>query len=296
MGVALAYSLSPLVLLKFIQFIDASYDLRFKIYDLRIIVMNGLLLALLICFDLRLAYLILGAVMLYGLFCSLVKRRFIIFLSVICYLLFVICISAAVHLFWILPLVMVRTGSVLVGEDFTNVGMLRFLSVADFSHALALLAPNWPENLFGKVYFLQPEFLALPLFAFSALALKEQITDNREQIGNKEQITDNREQMFIRYFAILALLGAFLAKGANPPFGGMYVWLFEHVPGFIMFRDPTKFYLYIALGYSVLIPYTLKKIIENPSASSGLRTGIAENREQIVNSREQNREQITENR
>ena len=35
-------------------------------------------------------------------------------------------------------------------------------------HALSLLHPNWPENLFGKVYFLQPEFLILPILAFSA--------------------------------------------------------------------------------------------------------------------------------
>jgi len=53
------------------------------------------------------------------------------------------------------------------------------------------------------------------------------------------------------------LLGTFLAKGANPPFGGVYIWLFEHIPGFVMLRDPTKFYLYIAIGYSVLIPFTL---------------------------------------
>ncbi len=54
-------------------------------------------------------------------------------------------------------------------NDLTNPGMLHFLSFADFSHTLAFLHPNWPENLFGKVYFLQPEFLLLPVIAFSAL-------------------------------------------------------------------------------------------------------------------------------
>ena len=36
--------------------------------------------------------------------------------------------------------------------------------------------------------------------------------------------------------------------------------MFTHVPGFVMFRDPTKFYLYTAIGYSVLIPFVLGRI------------------------------------
>ncbi len=36
--------------------------------------------------------------------------------------------------------------------------------------------------------------------------------------------------------------------------------MFTHVPGFVMFRDPTKFYVCIAIGYSVLIPFVLQRI------------------------------------
>ena len=57
-------------------------------------------------------------------------------------------------------------------------------------------------------------------------------------------------------FALLGLIGIFLSKGANDPFGYIYLWLFETVPGFVMYRDPTKWYLFIVLAYIVLIPFS----------------------------------------
>ena len=56
------------------------------------------------------------------------------------------------------------------------------------------------------------------------------------------------------------MAGSFLAKGANDPFGGIYIWIFEHVPGFVMFRDPTKFLMIVALSYAVLIPNSLSEL------------------------------------
>jgi len=225
LGVALAYGLAPLVLLKFIQ--SDKNGVR-----------NGLWLALLVIFDLRLAYLTLGAIFLY----QVILKTFHIRTMCIS-----ILVAAIVHAFWILPVILTGAGSRALGEDFTNPGMLQFLSFADFSHSLSLLHPNWPDNLFGKVYFLQPEFLILPLLAFSALAwiVKSQKSD---------------EKLHIVFFALLALLGAFFAKGAQPPFGDLFIWCFQHVPGFVMFRDPTKFYLFIAIGYAILIPFVLGEI------------------------------------
>jgi len=225
LGVALAYGLAPLVLLKFIGREKKG-------------IQNGLWLALLIVFDLRLAYLVLGAIILY----QVISRTFRIRdMSISLF------VAAVLHAFWIIPTLFTGVGSSALGEDFMNPGMLQFLSFADFSHTLSLLHPNWPENLFGKTYFLQPEFLILPLLAFSALAwiVKSKKSDKK---------------LYIIFFALLALLGAFFAKGAQPPFGGLFIWCFQHIPGFVMFRDPTKFYLFIALGYAILIPFTLEEI------------------------------------
>jgi hypothetical protein len=257
LGVALAYSLSPLVLLKFIQFIDTTLELRGKSYELRKkTIGNGLSLALLVCFDLRLAYLVLGAIVLYlvsRIWYLVLHKKFSIpdTLYLILYTFVIpLFVAMVVHLFWILPIIMVRGGFGLE-QEFTNAGMLKFLSVADFSHALSLLHPNWPENLFGKVYFLQPEFLMLPVLSFGALFFFNKTNPPTPRLRRASRTN-------IIFFALLALVGAFLAKGANEPFGGVYVWVFEHVPGFVMFRDPTKFYLYIAIGYSILIPHTLQ--------------------------------------
>ncbi len=216
LGVAFAYAIAPFVLMKFLQGKAIA---------------NGLWLALLVVFDLRIAYLVVGAIVLY----LILEKKFSSFYS----LGISLAVAASVHLYWILPTVLASRGTAGLGEQFTNPGMLKFLSFADFSHTLALLHPNWPENLFGKVYFLQPEFLLLPIIAFSALLFREQK---------------------IRFFALLALVGAFFSKGVQEPLGGIFQWMFTYIPGFVMFRDPTKFYVLTAIGYSVLIPFALKRM------------------------------------
>lgn len=226
LGVALGYAFSPFVLLRVIQSIDRKGQI------IKDGLINGLCLALLVAFDLRLAYMVLGGIVLYYVF---TKTFNFVKLGIAC------MVAMLMHSFWILPTVLSQIGPSVMGEDFTNPGMLKFLSVADFSHSISLLHPNWPENLFGKVYFLQPEFLVLPLIAFVSLLLLR-------RAKNKQHIM---------YFALLSLIGAFLSKGVHPPAGTVFQWMFQNVPGFVMFRDPTKFYLLTAIGYAVLIPFTL---------------------------------------
>ena len=224
LGVALAYGLAPLVLLKFIGRKGKG-------------IQNGLWVALLIVFDLRIAYLVLGAIVLYqGISKTFRIRDMGISLFV----------AAILHAFWIVPTIFTGVRSSALGEDFTNPGMLKFLSFADFSHSLSILHPNWPENLFGKVYFLQPEFLVIPLIAFLSLFF----------------IKTGKNKLSVLFFALLALIGAFFAKGVNPPFENIFNWSFRYIPGFVMFRDPTKFYLFTAIGYAVLVPYTLEMLSE----------------------------------
>jgi hypothetical protein len=153
------------------------------------------------------------------------------------------------HAFWILPTVLVHANiNSEFGSVFTSTNAVQYFSFAKFENTLGLLHPNWPENIFGKTYFMRPEFLLLPILAFGSLLFIKPLEKLREQ---------NRSILF---FVLLGLVGIFLAKGAQDPFGGVYLWMFDHVPGFVMFRDPTKWYLLIALSYSVLIPFTLSKI------------------------------------
>ncbi len=250
LGVAWAYAFSPWVLSKLIESLRIQ-----KKFELRPVITNGLFLALLVVFDLRLAYLTISAFVLYIVVRIISEKKYTLhaLYHYILTLVLSLIVAMTVHLYWILPTVLASRGTASLGEQFTGIGMLKFLSFADFSHTLSFIHPNWPENLFGKVYFLQPEFLIIPILACMSLWFLKQKTSNRQQIV---------------YFALLAFVGAFLAKGVNEPFGGIFQWMFGHIPGFVMFRDPTKFYVFIAIGYSLLIPFTLGQIA---SGYKGLR-------------------------
>jgi hypothetical protein len=158
-------------------------------------------------------------------------------------------ISGLLHAFWILPTA-ISGGNPLstFGSEFTSYGMVKFLSFAKFENTISLLHPNWPENIFGKVYFMRSEFLILPVLAFSSLFFLRNEKKSRREL--------------VLFFSLVAIIGAFLAKGANDPFGEIYNFLFTYVPGFSMFRDPTKWYALIAISYSILIPFATWKICE----------------------------------
>jgi len=221
MGVAMAYAVAPLVLKRFI----------FQSSIFKSVLITGAILAIQVMLDPRIAILTLVASILYYVF----KLREIPLLPIGTS----IGIAAFLNLYWIVPLLRSQTSiAQQLGE--ATVGSVNFLSFATFEQTISLLHPNWPENIFGKVHFMQPEFLFIPIIAFLSLLIA-------------------KKSRTVLYFSFLALLGAFLAKGANPPFSEVYVWLFDHVPGFILFRDPSKFYLYPALAFSILIPITIQR-------------------------------------
>lgn len=212
LGVAMGYAIAPLVLSHFME--------------KKGVILNGFLLSVQVMFDPRIAFLTLIA--------SIIFKPSFRILGVSAGM------AVLLNLYWIIPFLKHQLP---LGEqlDAATIESAKFLSFATFEQTFSLLHPNWPENIFGKVYFMRPEFLLIAILAFSSLLFKPQ----------------SRK---VLYFALLALVGAFLAKGTNPPFGELYGWLFVHVPGFTMFRDPTKFYLFVALSFSVLIPLVLEKI------------------------------------
>jgi len=242
--VALTYALFPLAVSLFFNCIKKSPP---KIADK---IWFFLILALMFAVDFRVAYiffLFLGIYFLYHLlfgFSTDVKKYLKI---TILALIFLFCLN----LFWLLPLFLFPS-SFPLGE-YAGKGWVEFLSFTDFSKSFSLLHPNWPENIFGKTYFMRPEFLLIPIVAFASLLL----------------IKNSKFKTQITFFAFLALIGSFLAKGSNPPFGGVYLWLFNHFPGMNIFRDSTKFYVLVALSYSILIPFTLEQVSKKFSKRFG---------------------------
>lgn len=229
LGVALGYSLVPLVILMFMKTIK---NLNYKTT-----ILFGLVFALELLFDPRISYLIGITILLYFLFESFkLKKLYKQFYFV---LIIPLLVVTMLHSYWIIPMILFHVNSVPLGFD--SVEGMKFFSFADFSHSFSLLHPNWPENIFGKTYFMKSEFIMLPILAFSSLLFF-------------------KAKRKILFLTTLGLLGAFFSKGANPPFGEISIWLFNNFPGFVVFRDPTKWYILVAISYSMLIPFVLSKI------------------------------------
>jgi len=266
MGVAVAYSVVPLVILAFVNLIDSvsteEKKPTFNIYRFRLSLICGITLAVLLLFDIRVTYISLLAVVLYFIFSLFfykkIKNTREIF--TLCILIYVIpfLVTVFLHLFWILPAIVYRADPITSsGVQFSSTGAVNFFSFANLEQSVSLLHPNWPENIFGKVGFMKPEFLLLPILAYSIFLFKVPNLKSREKkpitVFNRCIVENQLDKKYI-YFAILGLIGAFFAKGSTEPFGGIYTWFFEHVPGFVMFRDPTKWYILTVISYTILIP------------------------------------------
>jgi len=242
MGVALAYSISPLVLGTFIRLLGriASVQPNFKLS-----LVTGLVLSIQVLFDLRITYITMGIVFFYTFYHYFFIGRFKIKEYVIYHALIVLIVFGF-HASWILPMLIVRSHPAQgILSSFNSVEGFRYFSFATFSQSLSLLHPNWPENIFGKVYFMKPEFLLITILAFSSLLLLK-----------------GKHKKTILFFALLGLVGAFFAKGANEPFGFVNELTYRYIPGMNIFRDPTKFYQVTILSYIVLIPFSVFQVSE----------------------------------
>lgn len=249
-GVAEAFAFSPFILGMCATLIKSLGERNKVSMNVFFAVITGVILGLQIFFDLRIAYITLIAVLLF----ILLSLSSIISPKKISFLLVTFFIAFFLNFFWIFPQSLLRSNPLAeMGSAYTTSGAVEYFSFAKFEDAFGLLHPNWPENIFGKVGFVKPEFLLLPILAFSSLLF----------INNKGKTDEEKkEKVHVIYFALVGLVGIFLAKGANDPFGNIYLWMFGHIPGFVMFRDPTKWYLLIGLSYSMLIPFSISKVYE----------------------------------
>lgn len=288
MGVAIAYGLAPLVLSSFIRLTNASSELavnvKCQMLNVKYAAVTGLLLGVQLMIDPRIAYVtMVGASLLVvsslvSYFVNRKDRFFQVLFSTFLGLGFSAGIAVLLNAFWIVPMILMRSNPIGdLGAAYTSIDSIKFYSFADFSHAFSFLHPNWPENVFGKTYFLRPEFLVLPILAFSSLLFSViRRSSKQEVVSSKEESMKNYSNYHlpttIYFLSFLALVGAFLVKGAQEPFGSVYQWMFTHVPGFAMFRDPTKWYVLIAISYSVLIPSAIEQLgtlISNKKLEAG---------------------------
>lgn len=250
MGVAVAYSLTPLVLLQLMKLINLS---NFSSSKFKFLITSGLILGAQLMFDPRIFLLSILIGLLYFLF-MFKDVNFKIFKKII----FVLIVAIVINFFWILPNFGYFDTEYKSAVDAVNAD---YLSFATFSNSISLFHPNWPHNIFGKVGFMKPEFIIIPILAYGSLLLLNSKRQLKVQKFKNNLAIKQFSNKAILFFVFLGLLGAFLAKGTNPPFGEIYRRLSD-IPGFSAFRDPTKFYTLVVLSYMVLIPFSLNKLSE----------------------------------
>ncbi len=228
-SIALSYALFPLILALTIKLLERK--------TLRMSIIFGLALALQISLEPRIGLISIFALSIFVFWefrMNILKYFDTFFIPFI--------IVVGIHSFWILPLVFSRANAYQI--NLSDYNWANYLSFARLENSISLLQPNWPENIFGKVYFMRWEFLGLPILAYSSLFFLDKKTKR------------------VILFVLLGLIGSFLAKGTNEPFGQIYSWLFQNFPLLNLFRDSTKFYVLVALSYSVLIPFTVFNVCE----------------------------------
>lgn len=158
-------------------------------------------------------------------------------------------ILVGAHSYWLLPSLLTKAPSLPTG--YARQSQVSTLSFATLTHALFLIQPHWPKNIFGQISPPSPSFLLLPVLAFLPLIVYPR---------NKQ----------ILYWTGIALLSLFLVKGSQPPFPQVYPWSFSHLPGFSLFRDPVKFFTLLALSYSVLIAFSTHYLFQKNRLLPGL--------------------------
>lgn len=110
---------------------------------------------------------------------------------------------------------------------------------------------NWYDKpyLWSWPYLTNP-FLIVGSFVFPILAFCSLLLAKKKN-----------EKIIVLFFAFLALIGLFFSAGAHPPFGGIYIFMMEHVPGFAAFRSGYyKFIPTVYLSFAVLIGFTINYI------------------------------------
>jgi hypothetical protein len=232
--IALAYAFFPLAFHLILEGIRGGSKQRF---------LSGFAVSLLGFFDIRFVY-VLGILLIFKFF---YEAFFLEREKVFSYLLSwaktgftIIFVFVGLNFYWILPAVLVKAPT--LPATYQRVTQTSFLSFASFGHSLFMLQPHWYKNVFGKVTPILPEFVLIPILAFLAPILR-------------------RKDKTVGFWLLVALVGVFLVKGSNPPLAGVYPWLFAHIPGFSLFRDPTKFFFLVTLSYSVLIAITTDELV-----------------------------------
>lgn len=224
-SIALVEALAPLIFYFFIIALEKN-KLNYWIYFLFIYSFG-------IFYEIRLMYLLTIVLIFYFIFFCFNQIK-IYWRNII----FSIIILILINIFWLLP---VFTGS---ASNHLGVVINRpLLNNFQYNILNAFNVFNYVWTEFTNVSLKNAFYLwFLPLLSFLSLFFLK---------FNKKYKKE------IIFFALVSLIGIIIAKQAAVPFMGLFQWLRENFPGFIIFRDSYKFYFVISFGYLGLLSYSL---------------------------------------
>lgn len=195
-----------------------------------------ILLTLTGVFDLRALYLAIFICGMYAVYIAIINKALPVRMLAV--------IGAGVmvtNLYWLMPAIF--SGDLLANEVLSR-GLFGN-SFWSFHDAAALHHPFWNGSKpdWFQISPVPIYFWIAPLAAFLGLLVQ-------------------RRNSKVIFFGFLVVIGILLAKQVDQPFSGLYPWLFENVPGFGAFREASKFYFFIALGYAVLIAALVQWLLQ----------------------------------
>lgn len=220
---ALAYATFPLVLTFLIRAILTNQP--------KDIIWAQVLLIIISFTDIRILYVLVIPIFFYILSQVYVGNK-VIFTRSLTQGIFYTCLLLGIHSYWIVPYVAHNfTDPSLLYKGFSSPDQLSFVTL---QHAFLVYQPHWYENVFGRLSVIKAEFYLVPLIIYFTIYIYKKTQE-------------------LKYWFLIIIVGIFLAKGSNPPFGEVYALLFSYLPGFNFFRDSSKFFILVILGYSFFI-------------------------------------------
>jgi tetratricopeptide (TPR) repeat protein len=201
--------------------------------------LTGLLLSVVALYDVRPAYLCVLLMAMYFVIVAVADRNWQVFLRRTALGAVAGGVFIGIQAFWLVPLLTYHGGVGLPIPQAPN------FNVLTLGHGITGVDAFWtggtPAQLVQAP--LNPAYMILPLIALTPLLAR-------------------RMRPEVLWLTVAALLFAFFAKTDNAPLGGIYDWMYIHVPGWKLFREGSKFLYIVTLAYAILIPIALASAFE----------------------------------
>lgn len=154
------------------------------------------------------------------------------------------------HIFWILPMFLGGINK----DVLSNASPTPFASFYNLIDVLTLHYYGWHNGLVMEPFIRQPVEVYLffvPILVLIGLVGTKSILSNRYIL-----------KKYFVFFSTILLIALYLSKQEYEPFGYGYRWLFYHFPLFNLYRESSKFIIFVALCTSLFFSLGFRFIRE----------------------------------